>query len=228
MTTQTRERASITITPVSLMHSTCYLMNIEEGYLLVDTGLPGTLGKFTGKLKKIGVDMSQIKYIFITHHHSDHVGLVNDIQVESNARLILHKNAVKYLKRGVSVVGKPANFIAAVMSKIFSLLGNSSYPPIIPKDNDIIIDGDDDRVLRDLGIEAKILYTPGHTDDSISILLDDGTLIGGDAPNPLFIENAAEVERSLKKMLEEGTKRILPTHGPPFDAEKIREKFRRK
>ena len=200
-----------------------FLLKANNGYLLIDTGMPGSSAKIASKMKTMGADFSEIKYIFITHHHIDHVGSLQEIREKTGAKLILHKNSLTYLEKGISVIGKPVHIIAALMSKIFSLFGSSGYTPVVPGNDDIIIRDDDDNILREMGIEGKILCTPGHTDDSMSILLDDGTLFGGDAPNPLFIDNSDDEENSLKKMVESGAKKVIPSHGPPLDVEVIRK-----
>ena len=48
-------------------------------------------------------------------------------------------------------------------------------------DRDIIIEGDNDEFLKGIGIDGVILHTPGHTRDSISVLLSDGSAFVGDA-----------------------------------------------
>lgn len=210
---------------IPMGHVSAFLLKVNGGYLLIDTGMPGSCGKITEKMKAMGAEFSEIKYIFITHHHIDHVGSLQDIREKTGAKLILHKNSLAYLERGISVIGKPVHLIAAIMSKIYSMFGSSGYTPVVPGKDDIIIRDDNDNILREMGIEGKILCTPGHTDDSISILLDDGTIFAGDAPNPLFVDNGDDLEKTLKKMVESGAKQVIPSHGPPYDVESIRKEI---
>ena len=37
-----------------------------------------------------------------------------------------------------------------------------------------------EKFLKDLGIDGKIIYTPVHSEDSISIILDEGIALVGD------------------------------------------------
>lgn len=217
------EEKSSYVGSISMGHVAAFLLKGAEGYLLIDTGMPGNAGKIASEMKKMGGDLSEIKYIFITHHHIDHVGSLQEIREKTGAKVILHKNAPAHMERGESQVGKPVHFIAALMSKVFSLMGGSKYPPIYAGKDDIIITDDDNEILRKMGIEGKIICTPGHTDDSMSILLDDGILFGGDACNPLFVDNGEELTQSLHKLVEAGVKKVIPSHGPPLDAEFIRK-----
>lgn len=60
------------------------------------------------------------------------------------------------------------------------------------------------------------LYTPGHSDDSVSLLLDDGSVFTGDLTRPEFVgmEDAAVVAASWQLLKERGATRVYPGHGP--------------
>jgi phosphoribosyl 1,2-cyclic phosphodiesterase len=45
------------------------LIKIKSGYILVDCGL----ANFSEKLKEVGILLEEIKYVFITHNHRDHI-----------------------------------------------------------------------------------------------------------------------------------------------------------
>jgi glyoxylase-like metal-dependent hydrolase (beta-lactamase superfamily II) len=71
-------------------------------------------------------------------------------------------------------------------------------------------------VLERIGIPGEILPTPGHSDDSVSLLLDDGSVFTGDL-TPLehaWGEAAQVVKASWHLLKERGAKRIYPGHGP--------------
>jgi glyoxylase-like metal-dependent hydrolase (beta-lactamase superfamily II) len=51
-----------------------YLIEADDGLVLVDSGLPKRAGKITGIIAQMGSSASRIRHILITHHHSDHVG----------------------------------------------------------------------------------------------------------------------------------------------------------
>ncbi len=97
-----------------------------------------------------------------------------------------------------------------------------------------------DIVLRDeefslvpFGIPGKVLYTPGHTMGSVSVLLETGDACVGDlAMNgfpfhlrpglPVFAEDLELVKKSWRLLLDQGAKIIYPGHGKPFPADIIR------
>lgn len=62
---------------LKLSATNCYLLKIENGYLLVDTGYESDLTVFEQELHKNSINIKDINYLFLTHHHNDHSGLVN-------------------------------------------------------------------------------------------------------------------------------------------------------
>jgi glyoxylase-like metal-dependent hydrolase (beta-lactamase superfamily II) len=72
-------------------------------------------------------------------------------------------------------------------------------------------------LLEGIGIGCEILSTPGHSNDSVSVLLDDGAAFTGDlTPLPLAGDDEAgiAVAASWRLLRERGGTRIYPGHGP--------------
>ncbi len=139
-----------------------YFVPISEGYCMIDASYPKCYKKFKKKLKSIGIDLSEIKYLFLTHHHYDHAGFLNEIVSESNIRVIIHNNGLKYLKEGQSeTISKPINWRVKLFFGFFSKFHKFIFPSFIPRPHDIIIEGDDEIILENMGISGKILYTLG-------------------------------------------------------------------
>ena len=67
-----------------------------------------------------------------------------------------------------------------------------------------------------LGIAGEILHTPGHSDDSVSVLLDDGSVFTGDLTHPKGIgpEDPAVVRASWQLLKDRGAKQVYAGHGP--------------
>ncbi|MHB1394115.1 MAG: MBL fold metallo-hydrolase [Clostridia bacterium] len=155
-------------------------------------------------------------------------------------KVIAHRLAVELLKtgandksRGGGYVNKRVRLLAGV-NKLIRPEWSLTFPPYFMRTEDIIIGDDDDKILRVIGIQGKIIYTPGHSIDSISILLDNGILFAGDAAanylnfsgtrySPVFITDAKEYYMSWEKMIAAGAKTIYPTHGKPFSVDKLKQ-----
>jgi endoribonuclease LACTB2 len=74
--------------------------------------------------------------------------------------------------------------------------------------------------LLHLGIEGEIIHTPGHTDGSISLILDEEIAFTGDLPGPTWGEDPMhQVEMSWQRIRALNAKTIYPGHGLMFLAE---------
>jgi glyoxylase-like metal-dependent hydrolase (beta-lactamase superfamily II) len=102
------------------------------------------------------------------------------------------------------------------------------------REKDILISADDDKLLRKIGIEGRILTTPGHCVDHIAIVLDNGDTFCGDAAASflltlgtryctVFMTDMEEAYRSWQKLLDARAQVIYPGHGKAFSAEKLKE-----
>ena len=75
-----------------------------------------------------------------------------------------------------------------------------------------------------------MIYTPGHSWGSVSVLLESGEAFVGDlgmnmfpmrlTPGlPIFGDDMQVVNRSWRKLLSMGARMVYPAHGKPFPAE---------
>jgi endoribonuclease LACTB2 len=80
-----------------------------------------------------------------------------------------------------------------------------------------VISADHSRsVLEQLGIAGEIVHTPGHSDDSVSLILDTGVAFTGDLPPPSMVADDARpiVAESWLRLWARGVRQIYPGHGP--------------
>ena len=90
--------------------------------------------------------------------------------------------------------------------------------------------GNEDFSLEPFGIPGKVLYTPGHTLGSVSVLLDTGDTFVGDlamcgfpfhtgAGSCIFAEGPERIRKSWNLLFSQGAKMIYPGHGKPVQAD---------
>jgi len=142
-------------------NTNCYYIEGAKGNLLIDTDWAGTFRPFCRKLKEFGI--KRIDYLMITHYHPDHMGIAQDI-IDLGARLLL--------------VDVQKDFIHA-SDGIFVKGNNIRFKPINTEPV-IISCGQSRSFLKELGIDGEIISTPAHTEDSVSLVLDDGNAFVGD------------------------------------------------
>jgi glyoxylase-like metal-dependent hydrolase (beta-lactamase superfamily II) len=231
---------------VKVSYTNCFLLKCSNGYLLIDASFPDTYKLFLKKLAKLNINISDINYLLLTHSHDDHTGFAAQLMKDTQLTIITHKNAVPYLeagdggdpilKTGLAKKGGFINSCGRSLIKLSSKLSNRDwkYNPVKLAKSNYIVDGDDYNFLNEIGIDGKILYTPGHTEDSISVLLSNGVAIIGDlAMNPLYfkicfnnyrpiwLQDIKEVYRSWNKIIDNGANIIYPAHGKPFNKKKL-------
>ena len=51
-----------------------YVVESDEGLILVDTGMPKKAGPIEQSIRDMGRAANEVRHILITHHHLDHVG----------------------------------------------------------------------------------------------------------------------------------------------------------
>lgn len=174
-----------------------YAIDIKNGKLLVDCGWPGTLPQFNKVLQRKGIALGEIKYLLVTHFHPDHAGLVQELK-NQGMRLILPECQADFV----------APFAGYFKDKSFP------YIEIRQNDNLNLKLQDSRRFLGSTGLEAEILHTPGHSEDSITLILDDGYAFTGDL-HPAFIDSEDRITRqSWDRIHQHGITRIYPGHGP--------------
>ena len=210
----------------------CYLIG-ENNQILVDGGMPGKFSDFTKGLKKLKVEPDDIKLIVITHSHWDHIGCAKAIKDITGAKILVHESEESHLANG-TILMPPAvtrwgKIFAAFLKK---LTKNLSLEPCTA---DIVHHGKNFS-LEEFDIEGEIIFTPGHSHGSLSVVLNSGEAFVGDmamnglpltiSPSlPIFAEDLDQLRESWKKLFSENIKKIFPAHGKPFSAEIMRQKL---
>ncbi len=175
-----------------------YLIGRNTTSLLIDVGWPGTLPKLLNIFKRKRVSLQDIKYLLVTHYHPDHAGLAQEIK-SKGIELVVLENQQSFIPE-LRIYMKPSN----------------PYHEITFDDNLNLSFKSSRAFLMHLGIEGEIIYTPGHSDDSISLILDEGMAFTGDLPGLAWAEEKSirQVDLSWQKIRALNVKTIYPGHGP--------------
>jgi endoribonuclease LACTB2 len=173
-----------------------YIIEAKNGKLLVDCGWPGTLPKFNAELKRKGISIKEIKYLLVTHFHPDHAGLTQELKNQGMKLIVL---------------GLQIGFITPFAE--FFKGKNFPYVPITQYDNLVLKLEDSRKLLDNIGLNGEILHTPGHSDDSVTLILDEGYAFTGDL-HPSFMNiDDATTRASWDKINQHKIRRIFPGHG---------------
>lgn len=158
----------------------CYLVSEGKAGILIDPGFSGD--DITDACK--GYD---IEYIFLTHSHFDHVKSAAEIKEKTGAKIVSSKKCSENMGDNIKNV-----------SYLFG--EDETFAPA-----DIIVG--DNEVIKTSFCDVKCIFTPGHTDCSVSFVIEDHVFTGDtifrmsvgrwDLPTGNF----SELEKSVKERI---------------------------
>ncbi len=139
-----------------------HLFTSSEGHILIDTCMPGDGVLILNNIKKLGFDICDIRYIFITHAHIDHIGSAAYIAKETGARICIgnedvaiaeHRQIMRYDKFGNRTKNDLTNDVLSNKKEYFMDFEAVKVDEIL-KDKD----------CYELGTtKIEVHHTPGHT-----------------------------------------------------------------
>ena len=187
------------LTKIRYGNTNTVLLQGDRGSILIDTDYAGTMPAFYKAIKGLGIKVSDITYVLATHYHPDHMGLISEL-MSQGVKLIIMESQTEYVHYS---------------DEIFAREPKLGFKPIDESQAQVVLFEESRKFLEELGIEGEIISTQSHSEDSISVILDDGTCIVGDL-EPLEYLEAYEDNKALKAdwdvLLSTAPKRIIYAH----------------
>lgn len=186
----------VTIVNVGYRSTNYWVISAGRSRLLVDLGWPGSMATMRANLSRADIPLSEIKYGLATHYHIDHAGLAQELKNAGVPLLVIDLQLpfISLMKRHT----KPQDHFTKI-----TLEGN------------VVFGFSESRaLLHRMGIAGEIVHTPGHSDDSVSLLLDDGSVFTGDFTHPMMVGPEEHVVRASWQLLKDrGATQVYPGHG---------------
>ncbi len=176
-----------------------FLLSGEAANLLIDTDYAGTLSAFYKEIKKHGIGVQDITYVMATHYHPDHMGLIGEL-MEHGVKLLLIDAQTEYVHFSDEIFGREKQI---------------KYTPIDESLATVISCAESRSFLISMGINGEIISTPSHSEDSVSVILDDGDCIVGDLEPIDFLDAYEEnprLEKDWRRIMSYKPKRIYYAH----------------
>lgn len=218
------------IIKIKLSVSNAYLVKDKKS-ILVDAGAPNEADKILAAVKRAGVDEKDISLILHTHGHIDHAGSTAELKRRLGAPVAVHAQDAFMLKSGTNGEVKPRNLEAKMIAAML-------VKPFEPVEPDLLLE--EEMVLSDFGVEGKVIFTPGHTKGSLSVILANqesivgdvmmGGIVGGNLfgsrPNyHYFIDDLTALHASMKKILAHKPAKLYVGHGGPLKSADVVQSF---
>lgn len=181
--------------PYRLRHVNAYLFAHDKELALFDTGLnmSGSYETLEKDLSDAGLDINNIRHVFLTHVHTDHCGIAGLLQKNTGAKIYLSKiafdeyqrfrqpdSAIKQLRNFYSRQGMSPQQIDLVIEE-YKYIRN------------IITEFNTDSYLQDKESlefgdwKFEVLFTPGHAAGHVCFFFrEKGFLLAGDHVLPFI------------------------------------------
>lgn len=143
---------------------------LDDRLILVDTGEERIARDVLSYMEKVGIRPRDLSTIFITHVHPDHIGGLAAIKRDSPAKVVSSSVEAEFISKRRTYDGPPGAASQRQPATAVDLAAADGQ----------VVDG------------LKVIYTPGHTRGSISLLDETRSL--------LFVGDAANNERGLGPM----------------------------
>lgn len=216
-----------------------YLYRIDDGYVMIDTGYENSYKTVLKQLRRHFIDPREIKYVFLTHAHDDHAGFLKELLDDyPKITVIMDEKAIPVLQRGQnSFEGGCSGIIAFLFCQFMRWMGKGAhrFPALDASylDRFLVISHDSHERKADIEsvLKGEILFTPGHTADSISLMLGEKIICGDAAMNgfpsrkriTIWIGNRQDFLESWKILIKTSANVLLPAHGKSFSKEDLRK-----
>ncbi len=187
------------------------LLENDDGWTLVDAGVEGEAVRIRDALAALGSGPEDLKRIFLTHHHGDHIGGLEGLtEWAPDAEL----GATEYESMVISGKLPPAPPSNPILRLMMSGRGDAPTYPV-------------GKILREGDVVSgfRIIATPGHSLGHVSLLRDaDGLLFTADAfgclPRKIRVgvrkavcNDPSQAMRSAEKLLAEDFSTVIFAHG---------------
>lgn len=203
-----------------------YLVCRGDSSILIDTIWKDSRPWLRVALKNLGFDNRRsLTALFLTHAHFDHAGNAAWVQQQYHPKVIIQQADASFLRAGLSApIDSSHRLLHLIIAQLLAMKSQpiGRYSAANP---DIVFENRLD--LTQLGIDAYLQHTPGHTDGSASLVVGNEIAIVGDTMHgvfpgnafPPFLTDRQKLLASWKVLLETNCEVFLPSHGKAISRE---------
>jgi glyoxylase-like metal-dependent hydrolase (beta-lactamase superfamily II) len=216
---------------LALGNVNAYLLKMDHGLVLIDTGMAGNALKILEVIRSIGHKPSDLKSILLTHCHPDHAGSAAALKREvSDVKIYISEIDAPIVEKGLGQ--RPMKPSPGIINKLlFRIFVTDSPVEPVPVDGEL-----KDNEYLDFAGGIKTIHVPGHSLGQLAFLSPKhgGTLFAADVASNMMglgwcigYEDLNTAEQSLGKLGGLDFNIACFGHGKPL-LTKASHKFREK
>lgn len=210
-----------------------YVLRVDKSFLMIDTGWDTEAASqaMKSQLGEIGLEMSGIRELVVTHCHTDHYSMAARLKRQFNVKLYAHAKEIELIKTRLT---KGVNFTRETEQLLFEngvpATELAAKPPPLPEVGltmpDVTLQGGE--TIRFGSFSLKVLWTPGHSPGHVCLYEPEQRLLfSGDLILPTIATNIGlhlqyrsnslgDYLESLDKIKMLDVKMVLPAHEHAF------------
>jgi len=147
-------------------------------------------------LAQSGYSVKEVTHVLVTHYHMDHGAIAQEMK-DKGAKLIVMESQKLHLNTQKKFIKPP---------KVFHEIKMEDSLEVEFKNSRIF--------LKTLGIDGEIIPTPGHNQDHVSLVIDEGIAFTGDHQPENVSPEGSDSFKDWQRLRKLKVKRIYPAHGP--------------
>lgn len=191
-----------------------YLIEAKSCYL-IDSGVYGSEEQITQYMKKIGRDISEVKAIFLTHAHPDHIGTAAWFREHTGCKIYASQGERAWIEN------IDQQYQERPIPNFYKLAGKSTKVDMTAQDEDLI--------PLEENLNIQVISTPGHSVDGVSyrlgksLFLGDAIPVKGDIPIYINVRDTLKTLQTIRDL--DGICNYYPAWDHTYSVSDIDEKI---
>ncbi len=182
-------KINFNVTPEIKRFVYVYIIAGKKGCYLIDSGVAGSETIIEKELTQMGRSISDVKALFITHAHPDHIGGAAALKRASGCQIYASAGEASW------IANIDLQFKQRPIPDFYQLVSESVSPDHFLAEHDTVI--------LEQGLTLQAISTPGHSADEISFIMDKSVFIGDSVPVrgdiPIYVD-VQQLRNSLHKL----------------------------
>ena len=187
-----------------------YLIDGGSEFLLIDIGYLDTVNEIIDLTREMDFNLSYCKMVIATHADADHIQGIASAKELLKTKVAAHPLSVAPLETGDEIMT-----YATIKAQGISIPMPRCKVDVLLNESDTIAVGD---------VKLDVWHTPGHTAGQLSFKMGDLLFSGDNIYKDSCVgvidahhgSNIPDFLNSLKRIINDDSKYLLPSHGPVF------------